>query len=185
MQQLIVKIQSNQCEKGEFLEVFTRGYNDVITLLNSLNWQKEREHLVVSLTNPSVTIQDEHGNYLKLATYYNGKFVLYYLNNQNKLYTKAVSNISESYPYIKSFFEDSVAFNTKGFKNYFGWWQNYLPHFKSNSFVYAYNRKTFIKYVVKTSGLSFLTSLLIIAMMMSSSISVLNGGKRVINKKKT
>jgi hypothetical protein len=165
MKQLISKIQNSQCEKGEFLEETARTYEATILLVNSFNWQREREHIVISLTNPSITIQDEYGNYLKIATYYNGKFVLHYLNNKNKLYTLAISNISDSYPYLKGFFEDSVAFNTNHFKTYFAWWQNFLPHFKSNNFVYAYNRKNFIKYVVKTSGFSFLTSLLIIVMM--------------------
>lgn len=161
------KTQNNQCEKGEFLEEAVRSYEDTIGLINRFDWQKERKHLVVSLTNPSITIQDKHGNYLKIATYYNGKFVLYFLNNQNKLFTRAVSNISESYPYVQSFFEDSLAFNTIDFKNYFGWWQNFLPHFASNSFVYAYDRNSFIRYVIKTSGFSFLTSLLVIIMMIT------------------
>jgi hypothetical protein len=85
---LNTKIQHGNFEPGEFVDIKPRTYEETIACINNFPWESEREHLVVSLTNPSVTIEKPIDNFLKFALFYNGKFVLHYFNDQHELYTK-------------------------------------------------------------------------------------------------
>ncbi|HTI89681.1 MAG TPA: hypothetical protein VL727_03780 [Puia sp.] len=102
---LLTKIQQKNYEAGEFSDLKERTYSETIGLIQNFPWLQQREHISIGLTNPSITIEGSSGDYLKLAPYFNGKFVLYYVDTQNHLYTHSMATISEAEPLIQSFFE--------------------------------------------------------------------------------
>src|SRR5690242_19037072 len=105
---LITKIQHKNFEPGEFVEIKERTYEETIDCINNFPWEKERDHIQIALTNPSVTMESDIGNFLKLALFYNGKFVLHFFNSEHELYTKSFFHKEEAYPYIKNLFESEV-----------------------------------------------------------------------------
>ena len=74
------KIQFKNFEPGEFTSEKDRTADETIDLITSFPWKNERDHLVVSLTNPGITIEGTKNDFLKLSPYYNGKYVLHYLD---------------------------------------------------------------------------------------------------------
>lgn len=89
MVQLISKIQYQNFEAGEFVEIKERSYEETISIIEAFPWTEERNNLKVDLTNPSITIVNSYNEFLKIALYYNGKFVLHYYNNSEELFTKS------------------------------------------------------------------------------------------------
>ncbi|MDR3714667.1 MAG: hypothetical protein P4L51_17775 [Puia sp.] len=132
---LITKTQYRNYEPGEFTDRKERTFEETIQLIDGFPWEKQRKYISVSLTNPSVTIEGKNNDFLKLCPYYEGKFVLYYLNDRKKLYTLSLSKYSDSYPYIQSFFENE-RFDPKGFKLETTWFQKKKIHFEDKDFEY-------------------------------------------------
>lgn len=132
---LITKIQYRNYEPGEFSDSKARTYEDTILLIENFPWQQQREHLIVSPTGPSITIESGLGEYLKLALYYEGKFVLYYLDATGHLYTKSFPAYRESFPWIQSFFEQR--FTTDDLKLEQHWPHGKLIHFRDMDFSYS------------------------------------------------
>ena len=102
---LTTKIQHRNLKPGEFVDIKPRTYEETIACINNFPWENEREHLIVSLTNLSVTIESPINNFLKLALFYNGKFVLHFFNDQHELYTKSFYQKQDAFPYIKNYFK--------------------------------------------------------------------------------
>ena len=150
MQLLISKIQYNNFEAGEFVDIKERSYEEVIKLIEGFPWTKQRENLVVSLTNPSITIEGTNNDYLKIALYYNGKYVLYYFDSENKLYKKSFEKLEESYSYIYQFFEQ-FNFQTTGLKKENTWMQKNQPHFITDDFRYYLTPKLVEKFSLNTT----------------------------------
>ncbi len=137
--QLISKLQYNTFEPGEFTDRQERTYDQTIAIIELFPWETQRDHLVVSLTNPSVTIEGPGGNFLKLALYYNGKYVLYYLDEKKHFFTKSVERCEDAYPLMLSFFEESIDFDPQGMKKELNALVSRLPHFADGNFYYRVN----------------------------------------------
>ncbi len=85
-----------------------------------------------------MTIEGNNQDYLKLAPYYEGKFVRYYLNDRNQIFTRSVIHYQDAYPYIQSFF-GSQPCNTHDFRLERIWLQGKAIHFKDKDFHAAIN----------------------------------------------
>jgi hypothetical protein len=135
---LLSKIQYNNYETGEFTEEKDRTLQETITLINTFPWQQQREHYAVGLTGPSITLQGPNNDFLKLAAYYHGKFVLYYCKRPKTLYSKSFDQCSDALPFLQSYFNDTE-FDTAAFHQQNTWFQRPESHFITRSFIYDLN----------------------------------------------
>lgn len=133
MPEFISKLQHNTYEKGEFSDEKSRNLEQTIELVTNFPWDKERTLTDIQLTGPSVTIQDEYVNYLKLGLYFNGKFCLYYLDRDNHLFEYHAPDIKTVGGIITDFFNDQLDL-TRFEKNFFNIGNR--PHFVTNYFEY-------------------------------------------------
>src|SRR5579875_2557486 len=108
MADYISKVQHKTYEKGEFSEEKARTLADTIELIRSFPWDQERPLTSVELTGPSITIQDEDVNWLKVGLYFNGKFCLYYLDNNNHLYEYHAPNLDDAINMVTDFFNKQL-----------------------------------------------------------------------------
>jgi hypothetical protein len=108
MPDFISKLQYNTYEKGEFSEQKVRTLAETIALIEVFPWKQERPLKPVGLTGPSVTIRDEDINWLKLGWYYNERFSVYYLDNNNHLYKCYASTIDDACAIVTSFFNSQI-----------------------------------------------------------------------------
>jgi len=136
---LQTKIQFKDFEPGEFTNEKDRTIDETIDLITSFPWQDERDHLVVSLTNPGITIEGSSNDYLKLAPFYNGKYVLHYFDSQHHLYTRSFEKPEDSIPTIRSFFE-TQPFDPTGFRRETTLLQNNTVHFVTGDFRYTFDK---------------------------------------------
>lgn len=157
---LTSKIQLNNFEVGEFNEEKKRNYEETIELIENFPWNKQRENIVINLTNPSITIEGFNNDFLKLAVFFNGKFVLYYLDNGYTLFTKSFIDIKDSYKYLKNYFTKN--FSTSDFKKENTWLQGNLKHFVSQDFKYIVTNEKIRKFIWSTSAINFAYSLFVI-----------------------
>lgn len=129
---MISKIQYQHSEPGEFIDKKDRTFEETTALIEEYPWEEQREHMPVGIGGSSVTIEDGLGEYLKLAPYFHGKFVLYYLDAAGHLYTKSFPDYQGSFPFIQAFFEhrlDTADFQLERF-----WMQGKAIHFKDMDF---------------------------------------------------
>jgi len=157
---LIVKVQYKDFEPGEFTDAANRSCEECIRLIEDFPWGDQRDHLKVGLTNPSVTVEDTAGNYLKLAVFYNDKYVLHYYNNKRQLFTKSFADFHDAYPYLQRFYKDEP-FDTKDFRLEHTWMQKTKNHFLSDDFRYLLFGKKLAFYLLTRSGPIFLIPLVI------------------------
>lgn len=136
MFQLRSKLQHNTYEKGEYSDEQHRSLDETIQLIKAFPWDAERALTDIQLTGPSVTIQDNDLNYLKLGLYFNGKFCVYYLDSGNHLYEYHAETINEACELVKDFFEQTL--NLKPFDKHLFNIGN-KPHFVSSDFIYRVN----------------------------------------------
>lgn len=153
MSLLISKTQYANFEPGEFIEEKERTYEETVGLIEQFPWQEQRLGLRVDLTNPSVTIEGKNNDFLKLAVYYNGKFVLRYLGPDRALFTKSLTDIKDAYKYLEDFFLSD--FETVDFKKENTWRQDNLKHFVTRSFYYAVDKRSAVRFLLSTSGINF------------------------------
>jgi len=132
---LLTKIQLNNYEPGEFSDIKQRTYSETQDLIEHFPWTQQRDHISISLTNPSITIESPSGDYLKLAPYYNGKFVLYYVDGKNHLFNHSMPALGEAYPIIESFFDNKL--DIAGFKLQSTPFTNNRHHFITTTFTYT------------------------------------------------
>lgn len=162
---LTTKIQYKNFEPGEFADSAKRSFDETLSLIEKFPWADQRDHLQVNLTNPSVTIADGNGTYLKLALFYSGKFVLHYLDANLHLFTKSFTDYKESYPYIKAYFENP-SFPTDDFKLENTWLQKNLVHFTDKDFRYSLTPQRIYAYLFSTSGINFILLLVFLVFML-------------------
>lgn len=163
MKKLITKIQYKNCEEGEYFDINFRSFEETLQLLNGFPWKIEREGLKVSITNPSIVIESGQGDYLQLALYYNGKYVLRFINSDGILFTKSLFEISASEIYLKKYFESS--FSISDFKKENTWLKNNLKSVITQKFEYKVNHSTALKYLKKTTGFNFVLYCIILLFM--------------------
>jgi hypothetical protein len=149
--QLISKVQYKNYEPGEFTEREERSYEETIRLIEEFPWSQFSDHLQVGLTNPSITIEGEAHHFVKLTLYYNGSFVLYYLDDAHHLYQKSFPGYELAYPYIKSFFADSLL-DTAGMELQQFWIQGKSAHFDDRDFRYTLTWPKIIFYSSLSGG---------------------------------
>jgi hypothetical protein len=153
MTTLVSKIQYKNFEPGEFVDVQERNFEETIRLIEEFPWDIQRDKIVIDLTNPSVTIEGKNGDFLKLAVFYNQKFVLLYLDNDQRLFSWSFNSLQDGYTCVKYFFEQPV-FDTTKFKKETTWMQNNVKHFVTWDFRYELTSKSVRKYLLSTSGLN-------------------------------
>jgi hypothetical protein len=157
---LTSKVQFNNFEVGEFVEEKKRNYEETIDLIEKFPWNKQREKIIIELTNPSITIEGQDNHYLKLAVFFNGKFVLHYLDNEQVLFTKSFVDLIDTYKYLEKYF--TKTFDTTDFKKQNTWLKHNLNHFISQDFKYTVTSQTVKKFLWSTSAISFAYSLFVI-----------------------
>lgn len=162
MKLLNTKIQLNICEKGEFIDEEYRSEEEVYNLLENFDWAGERKKLRISNTNPSITIEDDFGNFLKIAVFYNNKFVVRYLDVDKKIYyIKSITTIKESFKYINTIF-NGQKINTTHLRKERGNFNKIYQHFATSDFEYTYSAKKGYLYLLKTSHIHLLFGLILI-----------------------
>ena len=162
MTRLTSKIQYKNFEIGEFIEEKERTFEEIMELIERFPWELQREKIVIDLTNPSVTIQGKNNDYLKIALFYNGKFVLRYFDQQQTLYTKSISEVTDSYKYIRDYIATSV-FDTTDFKKENTLFQDNAKHFISQKFNYEVTPSSACKFLLSTSGINLIFTVIVIA----------------------
>jgi len=133
MPELISKVQYKTYEKGEFSVQKARNLDETITLIKDFPWDAERTLTDIQLTGPSVTIQDNDLNYLKIGLYFNSKYCLYYLDNENHLFEYHANDMEDTCKVVTDFFEGSL--DLQPFEKHFFNVGN-LAHFITNYFEY-------------------------------------------------
>jgi hypothetical protein len=107
MPQFISKLQHKYYEKGEYSDEQIRTLQDTLQLIKDFPWDRERG-VDVQLTSPSVVIQDENTNYLKVAIYYNSKYCLYYFDRDHHLYEFHTPDLKDVYELVTGFFNEQI-----------------------------------------------------------------------------
>lgn len=153
----IVKLQYRNYEPGEFTDRQPRTFEETIRLIGSFPWEDQRDNLKAGLTGPSVTIEGEYHRYLKLALYYHGSFILYYLDDSNRLYSKSFPQLQDAFPWLQSFFDDNLL-DTSLLEPQPSWMQGKLKHFADATFHYSVNRP---RILLLNAFLGFCVALLI------------------------
>jgi len=133
MLQLISKLQHNTYEKGEYSDEQPRDLDETIQLIKDFPWDAERALTDIQLTGPSVTIEDNDRNSLKLGLYFSGKFCLYYLDHCDHLYEYHAPTIDEACRLVDDFFNQQI--DLKLFDRHLFNIGN-KQHFITNSFIY-------------------------------------------------
>jgi hypothetical protein len=108
MPEFISKLQHYISEKGEFTGEKVRNLSQTIELINNFTWEEERPFDDFNITGPSVTIQDENFNYLKIRLYQDNMFNVYYLDNNNHLYECQVANLEATCVEVTNFFKGQI-----------------------------------------------------------------------------
>jgi hypothetical protein len=138
---LIVKLQCKDFEPGEFTDIKDRSCEETIRLIDEFPWEPQRDHLRVGLTTPSVTIEGPGGEFLKLALYYSGKFVLYFIDNHHREFSRVLTTYNDSATSIQAFYQNSSS-PPPDFARQHTPLQNVIVHFRSGNFTYKLNPAT-------------------------------------------
>jgi hypothetical protein len=139
MSEFISKLQYKTYEKGEYSDEKVRSLEETLLLINNFPWEEQRG-VDIQLTGPSVTIQDEYGNYLKAALYFGGKFCLYYLDLDHHLYEYHTPELKDVCAVVTDFFNGEIDLH-KFEKNVFS--MGAKSHFETRLFEYTVNAFSF------------------------------------------
>jgi len=141
--EMVIKIQYNNFEAGEFVYNQLVNFENARSVILSFPWEEERRKLHVDLTNPSITFQTDNGLFLKLALFYNGKFILYYYDGKH-LFTHSFVNLEASFSFIEYFFIHQDIDRSQ-YKLESTWLKNLKINFISQDFFYTTANKTFFQ----------------------------------------
>ncbi len=150
MPEFISKLQHKNHEKGEFSDEKTRTLEETVELIKNFPWDQERG-VDIQLTGPSVTIKDENGNYLKIALFFNGKFCLYYLDNDNHLYEYHTPDLDDADNVVSDFFNGQIELQ-KFEKHLFS--VGNKSHFETAKFEYRISSMLCLLYLLLMTSLS-------------------------------
>lgn len=139
MPEFISKLQYKTYEKGEYSDEKVRSLEETLLLIKNFPWDEQRG-ADVQLTGPSVTIQDEYSNYLKVGLYFNGKFCLYYFDCDHHLYESHVSDLNDILSTVGEFLNGQIDLQ-KFEKNVFS--IGSIKHFENASFEYRVKQFNF------------------------------------------
>ena len=173
MTQLISKLQYKNFEAGEFIEIQARSYQETIELIEKFPWNDQRDKIVIDLTNPSVTIEGKNNDFLKVALFFNQKYVLHYFDENQVLYTKSFTNLKDGYEWINNFFIQSK-FDTNELKKETTWLQHNLKHFVTQNFRYVLTTKSAKTYLLSTSGMNLFLSITFLSLIFLKGLHSIN-----------
>ena len=154
MTEVTSKLQHKEFEIGEFIAEKVRTFDESKKIIFEFPWDIERENLKVGLTNPSITFEKQKSNFLKLSTSYNQKFLLNYFNELQELHSKTFNNYAETFPFIEKYFVEST-FDATEFRKENTWLKNIKQHFYTQNFIIEVTTNSALKYLFKTSWISF------------------------------
>jgi hypothetical protein len=107
MPQFISKLQYKTYEKGEYSDEKSRNIEETIDLINRFPWSIE-QYADIELTGPSITIEDNEENYLKIGIYYGGRFSVYYNSSDFYYYEKLNLSIDVAIDKLKEFYTGQI-----------------------------------------------------------------------------
>jgi hypothetical protein len=107
MPEFISKLQYKTSEKGEYSDEKARSLEETIELVKSFPWARE-QYADVSVTGPSITIQDYNGNFLKAGIYFGGRHSLYYMDNKHRYYVLMNVTIDVVFGKVNDFFKGQI-----------------------------------------------------------------------------
>jgi len=162
---LVSKLQYRSFEPGEFVESKARDFEELIRLIETFPWAEQRKGIEISLTNPSITIEGLRNDYLKLAVFYNQKYVLHYLSGSDVLYTMSFSDIRVSFPVIEHFLT-ADAFDLSAFHKENTWLQKNRRHFETKEFTYTVTPKSAIRFLFRSSMINFIFGIFVLGMLL-------------------
>ena len=142
-QKLFIKIQYHNFEPGEFVYNQKLSFEDTVPVIRSFPWEEERTKLKVSPTSPSITFQTDNNLFLKLALYYNKKFILYFYDGMS-LYTNSFFKLDDAFTHIEYFFVHSDIDRSQ-YKLERERAKKLNIHFLSQDFVYSTANKSFFQ----------------------------------------
>ncbi len=132
---LISKIQYNHFETGEFVDEKERSYEEVISLIENFPWEEQRNNdLLIDLSSPSITIQDDDRSYLRISLYRDNKFILYFYDGKS-LYSKIVLKFTDAYEDIDEYMA-LLSPDLTHFKKEDTTFKSPEVHFRSKDFIY-------------------------------------------------
>jgi len=132
---LIVKLQYKDFEPGEFTGIKDRTFEETMGVIEAFPWEEQREHFKVGLTCPSVTLESPGGEFLKLAPYYNGKLVLYFIDLGYHEFMHPIASYAEARPVIETFYRQPSTL-PDGFARQQTPFRNIGMHFRSKDFTF-------------------------------------------------
>jgi hypothetical protein len=144
MPDFISKLQYKNYEKGEFSDEKVRGLTETIQLIKNFPWTEQRG-VDVQLTGPSVTIQNEYAEYLKLGLFFNGKFCLYYYDRNDHLFELHEPTLDAACDIVTDFFNGCL--NEGTFDRHF-FNIGSKSHFENGLFEYQVNKLWMTIYMV-------------------------------------
>jgi hypothetical protein len=144
-----------------------------VDLISNFPWKTQREKIEISLTNPSITIEGKNNDFLKIALYYNQKYVLHYFDDRQTLFTRSFNHLEDGFSFIKKYFEQS-RFDLAGFKKEITWFQNNLIHFSTQDFRYYLTPKSTWNYLLSTSGINFILSIVLLIMVLMKPLDLMD-----------
>lgn len=155
MSTFISKLQYKYYEKGEFIDEKPRDLQETLNLVRSYPWDQQRG-VDIQPTCPSVTIQNEHGEYLKLGNYFGGKFALYMYDHEHHLYELHEPTLEEACHIVEQFFNESIDKSIFD-RHYFALGSK--AHFDTRRFIYRF--RFYMIYFIVGYFVFVLTALLI------------------------
>ncbi len=117
MNSLVSKLQYKTYETGEYLEEKARNLEETLMLIHNFPWEEQRHLIDIKLTSPSVTIQNNEGEYLKLGLFFNNKYCVYLFGEDNHFYEAHFSTLKEACEIVTDFFNNQLSY--KKFEKHF------------------------------------------------------------------
>lgn len=152
---LTSKVQYQDYEKGEFTGIAERDLRETMALMLAYPWAVQRSHFVVGLTGPGVTVQDNRGNYLKLALYYHNKYIVYYCNAAGGLHQKTLEKPGDITDALTAFFTASDN-PPEGLLLQKSLFQNQKEHFPTRDFRYSIQDLSFWRLISRGGTLFYI-----------------------------
>jgi hypothetical protein len=159
MPEFISKLQYKIYEKGEFSDEKARTLEETLDLIKKFPWVQQRG-ADVQLTGPSVTIQNEYVEYLKLGLFFNGKFCLYYYDRNNHLFELHVPTLEDACHVVTDFF-NGLSIEEKFDKHLFN--IGAKGHFETAAFEYRVHKLATSLYFLLIALLSCIALLATVA----------------------
>lgn len=157
------KIQYNTFEAGEFTDVQKIDFDTAIRIIETFPWKAQRNDINIDLTAPSVSFEYSPDSILKLALYFNNKWVLNFFDGKD-LFSKSFIDYKSAYPFLQYFFEHKTIDYTV-FKKENTWLKKIDHHFRSNNFIYSVNGKNAWQLFNSSTKMYFLMSTVSIGIM--------------------